>query len=87
MLEIENAIELEKVVASVWLGQNLAALYALVTEGIQKGHMRLQLKSLVSSIGATEKEIPLVVSKLEKLNKRDMSTAKEILDNLRNEGK
>jgi hydroxymethylglutaryl-CoA reductase len=59
----------------------------LVTEGIQKGHMRLQLKSLVSSIGATEKEIPLVVSKLEKLNKRDMSTAKEILDNLRNEGK
>ena len=87
MLEIENAIELEKVVASVGLGQNLAALYALVTEGIQKGHMRLQLKSLVSSIGATEKEIPLVVSKLEKLNKRDMSTAKEILDNLRNEGK
>ena len=49
--------------------------------------MRLQLKSLVSSIGATEKEIPLVVSKLEKLNKRDMSTAKEILDDLRNEGK
>lgn len=87
LLEIENAIELEKVVASVGLGQNLAALYALVTEGIQKGHMRLQLKSLVSSIGATEKEIPLVVSKLEKLNKRDMSTAKEILDNLRNEGK
>ena len=87
LLEIENAIELEKVVASVGLGQNLAALYALVTEGIQKGHMRLQLKSLASSIGATEKEIPLVVSKLEKLNKRDMSTAKEILDNLRNEGK
>ena len=87
LLEIENAIELEKVVASVGLGQNLAALYALVTEGIQKGHMRLQLKSLVSSIGATEKEIPLVVSKLEKLNKRDMSIAKEILDNLRNEGK
>ena len=87
LLEIENAIELEKVVASVGLGQNLAALYALVTEGIQKGHMRLQLKSLVSSIGATEEEIPLVVSELEKLNKRDMSTAKEILDNLRNEGK
>ena len=87
LLEIENAIELEKVVASVGLGQNLAALYALVTEGIQKGHMRLQLKSLVSSIGATEEEIPLVVSELEKSNKRDMSTAKEILDNLRNEGK
>ena len=49
------------VTAAVGLAQNLAALRAFVTDGIQHGHMQLQLKSLALSVGATPGEVPAVV--------------------------
>ena len=60
------------------------SLYALVTDGIQKGHMRLQLKSLALSVGATKAELEPVVSRLEALQARDQATAKKVLEELRN---
>lgn len=46
LMGIERANELARIIASVGLGQNLGALRALATEGIQKGHMRLHQKNL-----------------------------------------
>lgn len=85
LLNFEGAKELEIVIASLGLAQNLAALYALVTEGIQKGHMGLQLKSLAVSVGAKDTEITQVVQALKKQGLRDSKSAKEILKHLRNE--
>lgn len=83
LMQIKNARELAMIIVSVGLGQNLAALYALVTDGIQRGHMRLQLKSLAASIGATPTEIPKLVKRLEEKGVRDSQNAKQILEEMR----
>ena len=56
LLGVESATELAQVMASVGLGQNFAAIRALATEGIQKGHMTLHARSVVTAAG-TPKEI------------------------------
>lgn len=82
MLQIKSAKELAEVIASVGLAQNLAALRALVSEGIQKGHMSLQARSLALSVGASGEEISLVTEKLKQTTMNE-ATAKEILAELR----
>lgn len=79
LLQVNGAQELMMVIAAVGLGQNLAALYALVTEGIQRGHMRLQLKSLARSVGASDEEIPAVVTRMTAQNTRDSAGAQAAL--------
>ena len=51
IMEIESASDLSQVIAAVGLAQNFAALRALVSEGIQKGHMRLHAKNVVRMAG------------------------------------
>lgn len=85
LFKAKDAKELSMIIASVGLGQNLAALYALVTDGIQRGHMRLQLKSLAVSVGAKQDEISKLVNLLEKNKKRDSASARELLEKLRRE--
>ena len=48
---VESAVELAELMAAVGLAQNFAALRALATSGIQKGHMRLHARSLVAAAG------------------------------------
>ncbi|WP_125582523.1 hydroxymethylglutaryl-CoA reductase, degradative [Levilactobacillus cerevisiae] len=62
--QVSSARELMGVTAAVGLAQNVAALRALVTDGIQRGHMSLQRKSLALSVGATPRELPAVVQRL-----------------------
>ena len=83
LLKLKNATQLATVITSVGLGQNLAALYALVTEGIQRGHMRLQLKSLAVTVGARPCEIDQLVTLLEQNHARDSQTATILLQQLR----
>ena len=52
MLGAESATELAAVMAAVGLAQNFAAIRALATEGIQKGHMTLHARSVVTAAGA-----------------------------------
>lgn len=78
-----NAKELAALIASVGLAQNLAALRALVSDGIQKGHMALQLKSLALSVGATSDEVDRVVEKLKQSPIINQETAQHILNDLR----
>ena len=56
-----SAKELAQIIVSIGLAQNFAALKALVSTGIQHGHMKLQAKSLALLAGATEAEVPKLV--------------------------
>ncbi|MBO0468321.1 hydroxymethylglutaryl-CoA reductase, degradative [Enterococcus plantarum] len=64
ILNVADAKELTEVIAAVGLAQNLAALRALVSEGIQQGHMSLQARSLAMSVGAKGPEVDIIAEKL-----------------------
>ncbi|MBA5729411.1 hydroxymethylglutaryl-CoA reductase, degradative [Aerococcaceae bacterium INB8] len=83
MLNITSAKDLSNVIASVGLVQNFAAMRALVSEGIQKGHMRMQARALAMQVGATIKEIPAVVTQLNEARQMNRDTARKILDEIR----
>ncbi len=83
ILGVKSAEELARVIASVGLAQNFAALRALVTEGIQRGHMELHARSLALSVGARGDEVEKVVERMLKEGKISMSKAKEILEDVR----
>lgn len=76
--------KLASIIAAVGLAQNFSAVKAIVTEGIQKGHMSLHAKTLAKQAGANENEIDEVVKKLKSKGKINIEEAKLILDNLRN---
>ena len=64
ILGLSSARELAEVMAAVGLAQNLAALKALSTEGIQPGHMRLHARSVAAAAGATGIRFDEVVEEL-----------------------
>ena len=78
-----SAVELAGIIASIGLAQNFAAVKALVTDGIQKGHMRLQAKSLGLAVGATQEELPHLMNLLAKAPHLNQETAKALLEELR----
>lgn len=64
LLGTPGAKELAEVMAAVGLAQNLSALKALSTEGIQPGHMRLHARSVAVAAGASEEQFETVVDRL-----------------------
>jgi hydroxymethylglutaryl-CoA reductase len=78
--------ELAEIMASVGLAQNFAAMLALVTEGIQKGHMKLHARSLALSAGARLEEVDTVANRMIELNSINFDTAKKVLEEIRNKG-
>ncbi|WP_283622193.1 hydroxymethylglutaryl-CoA reductase, degradative [Limosilactobacillus avium] len=80
---VQTAEELAAVTASVGLAQNLAALRALSSAGIQAGHMKLQYRSLAISVGAQPAEVPLVTKRLATLDHVDQAAARRVLDEIR----
>ncbi|MFH1056355.1 MAG: hydroxymethylglutaryl-CoA reductase, degradative, partial [Candidatus Micrarchaeota archaeon] len=64
ILGVKSAKELACVIASVGLANNFAALRALSTEGIQKGHMKLHAKNVAVMAGAKGKQIDIIAEKL-----------------------
>ncbi len=83
ILGITSAKELSEVIASVGLAQNFAAVFALSTVGIQKGHMSLHAKNIAMMAGANEDEIDQVADQLIKEQNVKLDRAKEILASLR----
>ncbi|HHQ45030.1 MAG TPA: hydroxymethylglutaryl-CoA reductase, degradative [Candidatus Altiarchaeales archaeon] len=79
ILGVKTAQELAQVTASVGLAQNLAALKALATEGIQRGHMRLHAKNIAIQAGAKPGEIEDVVRQMVLEKDVRVDRAKEIL--------
>ena len=83
MLNITSAKDLSNIIASVGLIQNFAAMRALVSEGIQKGHMRMQARALAMQVGTTIEEIPAVVTQLNEAAQMNRDTARRILEEIR----
>jgi hydroxymethylglutaryl-CoA reductase len=83
VLGVKSARELGEVLAAVGLAQNFAALRALATEGIQRGHMELHARNLAVSAGARPDEVDRVVERLVKDHQVRFDRAKAILEELR----
>lgn len=83
ILRQPKARQLASIIASVGLCQNFAALRALVTAGIQAGHMKLQAKSLALLAGAEEHEVQPLTSMLHQEKHRNLETAQRLLAKLR----
>ncbi|WP_312541190.1 hydroxymethylglutaryl-CoA reductase, degradative [Enterococcus sp.] len=79
---VKSAAELASVAAAIGLVQNLAALRALVAEGIQQGHMRMQARALAIAVGAAGTEIDTVAQALSG-EKMDQAKALSLLEQLR----
>ncbi len=78
-----SAKELAQIIVSIGLAQNFAALKALVSTGIQQGHMKLQAKSLALLAGASESEVAPLVERLIADKTFNLGTAQRYLENLR----
>ena len=78
-----SAKELAQLIVSIGLAQNFAALKALVSTGIQQGHMKLQAKSLALLAGASEFEVAPLVERLIADKTFNLETAQRYLENLR----
>lgn len=86
ILAIESARELAEVIACVGLAQNFAAIKALATEGIQRGHMRMHAKQLAVAAGAQGTEVAVVTQRMIEDGVIRLERAISIVTNLRNEG-
>jgi len=82
ILGVKTAVELAEVMAAVGLAQNFAALRALSTEGIQRGHMKLHARNVAISAGAREDQVDAVAKQMIDDKKIRFDRAKEILESL-----
>ena len=78
----EGSQQLAELMAAVGLAQNFAAIRALATQGIQRGHMRLHARSLASAAGAAEADMDAVVERIVDSGEFNASNAKSIVAQL-----
>jgi hydroxymethylglutaryl-CoA reductase len=79
ILGVKTAKELAIILAAAGLAQNFAAIRALASEGIQKGHMRLHARKIAAAAGATGNQIEIVANKIAEERTVNVDRAKEIL--------
>ena len=82
ILGAKTAIELAEVMGAVGLAQNFAALRALASEGIQRGHMKLHSRNVAVSAGATGELIDMVAQRMVEEKKIRFDRAKELVEEL-----
>ncbi len=80
LMGVKSASELAHIIVSVGLAQNLAALRALATEGIQRGHMSLHARQVAVAAGAQNQDIDRLADELIKENTVRIDRAVEILN-------
>ena len=80
-----TAEQLANIIAAIGLANNLAALLAISTKGIQAGHMKLQARNIVAVLDATTAEKKVVFQKIINSKKYSQSAAKEFLKEIREE--
>jgi hydroxymethylglutaryl-CoA reductase len=79
ILGIQSARELSEVMAAVGLAQNLAAIRALATEGIQRGHMALHARQVAVAAGAEGAAVDRIAAQLVQENQIRVERARELL--------
>ena len=79
MMDVKTAQELGEIAVAVGLAQNMGAMRALATEGIQRGHMALHARNIALGAGATGADVDWVIKKM--ITSKDFRTdfAKEVL--------
>jgi hydroxymethylglutaryl-CoA reductase len=82
ILGVKSASELAEIITSVGLAQNLAALRALSTEGIQLGHMSLHARQVAIAAGAANDQIEQVAARMISEKMVRIDRAEEILKSL-----
>jgi hydroxymethylglutaryl-CoA reductase len=83
LLRVAGARELAMVMASVGMASNLAALRAMASEGIQRGHMSLHARSLAVHVGASGKLVDLVADEMARIGDVRPERALAILQKLK----
>jgi hydroxymethylglutaryl-CoA reductase len=86
LLGFPDARRLSRIIAAVGLAQNFAALLALVTGGIQRGHMKLHAARLAYQAGARGEEVRRVAEAVAKEGRYSRGEAAAILEQLRGQG-
>lgn len=79
MLGVKSAAELGEIIASVGLANNFAAIKALATEGIQRGHMSLHARNLATVAGAKGEALESIVVQMIKEKNVRLEYAQELL--------
>jgi hydroxymethylglutaryl-CoA reductase len=79
ILGVDSAGELAEVMAAVGLAQNLAAIKALATHGIQKGHMRLHARQIALAAGASAAQVQAIADQLVAERAIRVERARELL--------
>lgn len=79
ILQINTASELACVLVAVGLAQNLSAIRALASEGIQKGHMKLHARNIAAAAGAEPEQIDSIAEKMVKEGKISINRARELV--------
>lgn len=83
LMEVKSANELAQIIVSVGLAQNMAALRALATEGIQRGHMSLHARQIAISAGATGDLIEKISAQMVLEKNIRLERASEILKGMK----
>ncbi|MGC8912173.1 MAG: hydroxymethylglutaryl-CoA reductase, degradative [Nitrososphaeria archaeon] len=83
ILGVKTANELAEIMGAVGLVQNLAALKALATEGIQRGHMKLHARNIAIMAGATPDIVDAAVERMIQEGRVRFDRAKEIVEELK----
>ena len=83
LMGVQAAAELAGIITSVGLAQNLAALRALATEGIQRGHMSLHARQVAIAAGAEGDQIEKVAARMVAEKVVRIDHAEEILKSLK----
>lgn len=82
ILGVTGARHLAEIVVAVGLAQNLAALRALVTDGIQRGHMRLHARQIAIAAGATAEQVDALAALLVQHGEIRVERARELLSEI-----
>lgn len=82
LMNIQSAQELAQVTIAVGLAQNMAALRALATEGIQKGHMALHARNIAIMAGAKGADVETVSKIIAKEGAVNVDRAKQVLNEI-----
>lgn len=79
ILGVESARELSEIMAAVGLAQNLAAIRALATEGIQQGHMSLHARQVAIAAGARGIQVDRIAAQLVREGQVRVERARELI--------
>lgn len=83
ILGIESARQLAEIAAAVGLAQNFAAIHALATDGIQKGHMRMHARQLAVAAGASSESVQRISQQMIQEKNIRLERAKELVRQLK----